>query len=87
MTRLLGPQDATDVFSAFHGQSTWLTLRERLVGTCIDAEEEGIVKDFRELRARMQQDRMFDSSPLYYVWKVSPRPRVLLGANVNLLLR
>lgn len=63
------PQDATDVFSAFHGQSTWLMLRDRLVGTCIDAKEEGLVKDFRELRAKMQQERMFECSPLYYVFK------------------
>ena len=61
-------QDATDVFSAFHAASTWQLLRARQVGTCSDAASE-LLQDFRRLRADMQAARLFESSPLYYVWK------------------
>ena len=64
-----GGKDATDVFSAFHAGSTWALLRARQIGTCDDAAPE-LLQDFRRLRADMQTARLFESSKLYYAWKV-----------------
>ena len=67
---ITSPQDATDVFAAFHAGTTWRLLAERQIGTCDDAKQDTLLADFRELRAKMQQERMFESSKAFYVWKV-----------------
>jgi hypothetical protein len=66
----LRPQDATDVFAAFHAGATWQLLRARQIGACSDVSPE-LLQDFRRLRAEMQAAHMFQSSKLYYSWKFS----------------
>ena len=61
---------ATDVFAAFHALSSWRSMKDLQIGSCPEAGAEALQDDFRALRAKMQQDRMFESSKAFYVFKV-----------------
>jgi acyl-lipid Delta6-acetylenase / acyl-lipid (9-3)-desaturase len=45
----------------------------------------GLVADFRELRAAMQQQGLFNSSKVYYVYKLASTLAILGGALVTLV--
>ena len=57
------------MFSAFHSPAAWLSLRGRLVGET-NPETPELLQDFRALRTEMQAVGMFQSSKLYYAYKV-----------------
>ena len=77
------PQDATDVFSAFHAGATWQLLRARQIGACSDVSPE-LLQDFRRLRAEMQAAKLFQSNKLYYAWKCSSN-LAICAASLSIL--
>lgn len=70
--------DATDVFSGFHAStSSWRYLPPLCVGVLADPHsppfpnvDAEYVKDVVEMRKQVQSLRLFDSSKLYYLYKV-----------------
>lgn len=64
-------RDATDVFSNFHGSSTWNLLKKFEIGEYQQEEPTPeLLKDFRELRSSMVRNRLFESNKLYYAYKL-----------------
>ena len=68
------------MFAAFHAGSTWQLLRARQIGVCSDAPASDLLQDFRRLRADMHASRLFESSKLYYAWKVRLDPAAAAAA-------
>eukprot|EP00897_Mesotaenium_endlicherianum_P001331 jgi/Mesen1/1225/ME000129S00322 len=78
-------KEATDVFSTFHASTTWPFLQQLQIGTCEQQEPTAeLVSDFRELRLAMLRDCLFESSKLFYAYKVAST-LALLGASVALI--
>ncbi|KAK9811695.1 hypothetical protein WJX72_008543 [[Myrmecia] bisecta] len=80
-------KDATDVFACFHAQTTWSQLRPFHVGDVV-AEEPvpELLKDFRELRTKLQQEGMFRSNKWYYLFKVVSNFSLLAAALCTLIM-
>lgn len=82
-------RDASDAFSAFHDQKTWLKLKDFYVGDIQEGEKEAAAESpmahaFRDLRAEFVKEGLFDSSGLYYLWKVASTLALCAAALVVL---
>mmetsp|Transcript_43983 Transcript_43983/g.71559 ORF Transcript_43983/g.71559 Transcript_43983/m.71559 type:complete len:449 (+) Transcript_43983:188-1534(+) len=62
--------DATEVFSAFHSTHAFGMLKEYMIGSVTDLQPPEVIREFRALRASLQKQRMFESSKLYYAYKI-----------------
>jgi len=78
-------QDATDVFSAFHSASNYKLLPRFLIGILEDSDTTSstdkyhspeYIADIRKMRADLTRLKAFDSSKLFYAYKV--------GTNVSI---
>nr|AEU04700.1 fatty acid delta-6-desaturase [Lobosphaera incisa] len=79
-------KDATDVFACFHAQTTWSQLRPFCIGDIVEEEPmPALLKDFRELRTRLQQQGLFRSNKLYYLYKVASTLSLLAAALAVLI--
>lgn len=57
------------MFSAFHSPAAWQSLRGRVIGEAA-VETPELLQDFRALRSEMLAAGLFQSSKLYYAFKV-----------------
>jgi cytochrome b involved in lipid metabolism len=62
--------DATDVFDAFHAESTYSLLKGFYIGDVIDQKLSEVTLEHRRLRKKLKQTNFYHASKLYYVYKV-----------------
>lgn len=70
----LAGRNATDVFAAFHKQSTRAFLLQFHIGDLMDSEIEPtatLLEDFRNLRLSFEKEGYFESNLAYYVFKIA----------------
>jgi fatty acid desaturase/predicted heme/steroid binding protein len=79
--------DMTDIFAAFHAKGSMKAMKQFEIGELIpesvthkDQEQLDFEKGYRELRMQLIKMGMFDSSKLYYVYKVSFNLAMWAGA-------
>jgi delta8-fatty-acid desaturase len=73
-------RDATDHFLAFHPRGTEYKLRPLLKGSLVDYSVSEVVREFRELRQRMQDLGLFEIHRGFFVRKFVAFMLLLLGA-------
>lgn len=77
--------DATDVFTAFHSKESWSQLDQFYIGECREPvlPFTAFEADFRNLVRDAIRDKLYESSPIYYVYKFfSTTALALLGAAI-----
>jgi cytochrome b involved in lipid metabolism len=61
--------DATDVFEAFHDESTEKWLKPFYIGDVIDLQISDSLREYRELRKKLKQNKVFESNKIFYFYK------------------
>jgi len=72
--------DATDVFDAFHDQSSYKILNLYHIGDVSNPMMNPLIKEHRDLRVQLENDGFYQSSKLYYVYKTTCNYSILLLA-------
>jgi fatty acid desaturase len=62
--------DATDVFEAFHDESTEKWLKPFYIGDVIDLQISDSLREYRELRKKLKQNKVFESNKIFYFYKL-----------------
>ena len=61
--------DATDVFEAFHADSSYKMLPAFLIGEVVDLEISAAVQEHRKLRKVLKEKKKFEARKWFYAYK------------------
>lgn len=63
--------DATDVFEAFHDESTTKMLTAFHVGDVVDVKVSESLQQYRDLMKKLKTEQFYQSNKLFYVYKIA----------------
>eukprot|EP01126_Amoeba_proteus_P036048 TRINITY_DN3658_c0_g1_i1.p1 TRINITY_DN3658_c0_g1~~TRINITY_DN3658_c0_g1_i1.p1 ORF type:complete len:435 (+),score=51.30 TRINITY_DN3658_c0_g1_i1:213-1517(+) len=70
-------KDATDVFTAFHGEEGFTKL-DKMKSIDVPSKVDSVIQDFRRFRQKLEDDGWFNSSKMWYTYKTTETIGVLL---------